>query len=283
MAEPTGATFVTVVHGRHDHLLRQRRLLRQVAPASRHVVVAMGDPAISALLEDDPAVDLVELRDHPFGLPLAAARNAGVARALDRGADLVVLLDVDCLPGRDLLPRYERAARLAPDDLLCGPVTYLAEGVLPDSAEELPALTDPHTARPSPPTGELERGGDHDLFWSLSFAVTPSTWEALGGFCEDYVGYGGEDTDLAWTARDRGIGLTWVGGAHAYHQWHPVSRPPVEHIEAIVRNAHVAHRRWGRWPMRGWLDSFVDRGLVRWTPDGPTLADPAPVPPTIGG
>ena len=48
MAE--GAVVVTVAHGRHDHLLRQRRLLRQVAPSTPHVVVAMDDAQIVALL-----------------------------------------------------------------------------------------------------------------------------------------------------------------------------------------------------------------------------------------
>ena len=274
---------VTVVHGRHDHLLRQRRMLREVAAGTPHVVVTMDDDDIAPLLQDDPDVTVVSALPDPRGLPLAAARNRGVETALAQGADLVVLLDVDCLPGPDLLPRYAEASHDAPEDLLCGPVTYLGEGVLPDSAADLLALTDPHAARPSPSAGELVRDGDHDLFWSLSFAVTPATWRRLGGFCEDYVGYGGEDTDLAWTARECGVGLTWVGGAHAYHQWHPVSRPPVEHVADIVRNARIAHRRWGRWPMRGWLDAFAEAGLVRWDADGPTLSTAGRATPTIGG
>ncbi len=159
----------------------------------------------------------------PRRAALAAARNAGVSTALDAGADLVVLLDVDCLPGPGLLEGYERAAAQVPDDLLCGPVTYLPEGSCPSGPTSSPST--PGRTRPvRHPAGELVRDGDHDLFWSLSFAVTPSTWRALGGFCEEYVGYGGEDTDLAWTARDRGVGLTWVGGAQAYHQWHPSPR-----------------------------------------------------------
>lgn len=40
--------------------------------------------------------------------------------------------------------------------------------------------------------------------------------------------------------------LTWVGGADAYHQFHPVSDPPVEHPDDILINAGVFHRRWGR-------------------------------------
>ncbi|GAA3608464.1 glycosyltransferase [Marihabitans asiaticum] len=275
MPDESAVTVVTIAHGRHDHLVRQREVLREVAAGVPHVVVAMEDPEIGRLLEGDPDVVLREVPADALGLPLAAARNLGVATAIDEGAELVVLLDVDCLPGPDLLRRYAEAARAAPGDMLCGPVTYLAAGVRPTRAAELTALTSPHPARPAPPDDQVVRTADHDLFWSLSFAVTPATWARVGGFCEEYVGYGGEDTDLAWSARDRGVGLCWVGGAHAYHQWHPVSAPPVEHLQDIVRNARIAHRRWGRWPMSGWLTAFAERGLIRWEGnDVKVLRDP---------
>ena len=63
-------------------------------------------------------------------------------------------------------------------------------------------------------------------------------------------------------ARRQGVDLVWVGGAHAYHQHHPVSSPPVEHLDDILRNAATYHRRWGEWPMEGWLQAFAERGLV---------------------
>ena len=105
-------------------------------------------------------------------------------------------------------------------------------------------------------------GGDHTLFWTLSFAITACTWRRVGGFCEDYVGYGGEDTDYGQLARRAGVELCWVGGAWTYHQHHPVESPPVRHIDDILRNAAIFHRRWGWWPMEGWLTAFAERGLV---------------------
>lgn len=261
---PERTAVVTIVKGRHEHLREQCRVLRSVAPRTPHVVVAMGDPAIEAVVGADERTTVVQVDDDPRGLPLARARNTGVATALSAGAELVILLDVDCVPGPGLVDAYRRAAELAPGALLAGPVTYLPEGVrVPEDARDLGRLRSPHPARPDPAPGELVRGGDHDLFWSLSCAVSASTWRTIGGFHEGYVGYGAEDTDLGRVARSRGVDLVWVGGADAFHQFHPVSHPPVEHLEDIVRNANTFHERWGDWPMAGWLDEWESRGLVR--------------------
>lgn len=274
---------VTLAHGRHDHLGHQLRLLSHSDPSSTHVVVAMDDRAIPEVVASHRGgrdVDVLFLDTNRRDLPLAAARNQGVAHAVARGAGLIVLLDVDCVVGPSTLSRYADAAAQCGSTLMCGPVTYLAEHVsVPSGPQGLLALRSPHPARPDPGSQGLVLGGDHDLFWSLSAALTPQTWSRIGGFCEDYVGYGGEDTDFAWTARSRGVDLVWVGGADAYHQHHPISSPPVEHLAAIVRNARLFHDRWGQWPMRGWLDAFAERGLIGF--DGVTL-DEAPHHHTIG-
>ncbi|MFW5470443.1 glycosyltransferase family 2 protein [Knoellia sp. CPCC 206435] len=264
---PDTVAVVTIVRGRHGHLREQVRVLRHVAPRVPHVVVAMGDPEVADVVDRVAGAHdwttVVHVDDDRRGLPLARARNTGVRTALAAGAGLVVLLDVDCVPGPGLVDAYRRASDLAPDALLAGPVTYLGEGVpVPAHPRDLDALRFPHPARPDPPPGEVVRGGDHDLFWSLSCAVTASTWDTLGGFHEGYVGYGAEDTDLGRVARSRGVDLVWVGGADAFHQWHPVTQPPVDHLEDIVRNAATFHARWGEWPMPGWLDEFERRGLV---------------------
>ncbi|MDT0212738.1 glycosyltransferase family 2 protein [Rothia sp. ARF10] len=267
MAETTWV--VTAVSGRHDHLREQRRVLAEVAPQAHHVVVSMGDPAIEGVVAEasrPPGRDVVrQVEPGPPLLPLSRARNLGVEMALSHGAALVVLLDVDCVPGPGLVGAYEQAARVCPRALLAGPVTYLAAGVaVPKDPADLADLRAPHAARPDPPAGSLVAGGDPDLFWSLSCAMTPQTWRLVGGFHEGYAGYGAEDTDFGRLARSRGVDLVWVGGADAFHQHHPVSSPPIEHLADIVRNARTFHDRWREWPMRGWLEEFRRRGLVRW-------------------
>ena len=257
---------ITIVSGRHLHLQRQEAALRRsTRPADVRVVVSMDDPDVAGLV---PGADVVHVPRRGGHLPLAEARNAGVARARARGAELLVLLDVDCLPEEHLLARYAEVAATH-DGLLCGPVGYLPPA--PPAGHppaDLRDLAPAHPARPVPADDEVLPNPDPTLFWSLSFAATLHTWDRVGGFCTDYVGYGGEDTDVGQAAAAAGVPLWWVGGAWAFHQHHgdPLPGPPVQHLHDVVRNAGVFHDRWGWWPMRGWLDAFAERGLARQDP-----------------
>ena len=296
--------MVTIVHGRHQHLRGQLDGLHRAVPGpDGHVVVALGDPDVRAVV--GPRAQVVEIAVPDDGeLPLASGRNAGADAAVAAGAELLIFLDVDCIPAPRLVAHYAAAAQdpAHADAILCGPVAYLppadpaghnrAGYDLDDydpagydlnghdvagydlngydvAGYDLDRLTDlatAHPARPNPAPGVVEVAHDRRLFWSLSFAVTAATWARVGGFHPGYVGYGGEDTDFVEQAHAAGVGMRWVGGASAFHQHHRVSVPPVEHVDAIVRNAHIFHERWGWWPMIGWLDAFADLGLAAHDP-----------------
>lgn len=247
--------LITIAQGRHVHLRRQQHMIGQSEhPIDTRVLVAIEDPAIGDVVADHP-VDgvtstVVDMQCDPAGLPLAAARN--------RHGDVA-------------------------NSLLCGPVAYLPPP--PAGGYDIRRLRDypPHPTRRTPDPGSWQVGGDPRLFWSLSFAVTAWTWEQVGGFDEGYLGYGAEDTDFAFTARKTGVGLTWVGGALAFHQWHPTITPPTHHLDDILRNGTLFARRWGRWPMEGWLSAFAAQGLIEWDettrvwrrgPDGQRATNP---------
>jgi len=287
----TSVAVITIAHGRHAHLAGQvRALARSTVQPDHYIVVAMDDPGIDDIVGvgvgargTGRGATVIHLPARTEQLPLSAARNVGAAAAIASGAEVLVFLDVDCLPSPGLLEAYVAAA-LDPTtggDLLCGPVSYLSPP--PSDGYDLDTLEDvwtAHPARPAPDAGTVVRGGDPQLFWSLSFALTAYTWQRIGGFCELYVGYGGEDTDFAQLAVTRGIELAWVGGARAHHQYHPTTSPPVQHVDAILRNGAIFHSRWGWWPMGGWLDAFEARGLVARTPDKSgwvRLAEPVPL------
>ncbi|MCW2621188.1 MAG: sugar transferase [Frankiales bacterium] len=256
------AALITLAHGRHDHLALQAAAVGAGTRApDPYVVVAMADPALDGVVT---GADVVHVRRDRDALPLAEARNAGAARARAMGAELLVFLDVDCVPAAGMLARYAEAAAQTPGVLL-GPVGYLPPR--PVGGYDLTGLHEcarPHPARPVPREGELAPVTDPDLFWSLSFAMRSSDWSAVGGFCEGYRGYGGEDTDFAQQVVRADLPLIWVGGAWAYHQHHDDGADPADHLDDILRNATLFHRRWGRWPMSGWLTDFAARGLAHY-------------------
>ncbi|PZS14997.1 MAG: sugar transferase [Pseudonocardiales bacterium] len=264
---------ITPVSGRHAHLHLQRRGLQAgtVRPVL-HVVAAMGDTGVARELVGELSTVVHDVTKIDGSLPLARARNEGAQQAIAAGAELLVFLDVDCVPGSRMIERYVGAASVAigadPPSLLCGPVAYLAPPPAGGYRLELmPYGAAGHPARPVPPDGAVIRGGSHELFWSLSFALLAPVWDQIGGFDERYTGYGAEDTDFGQRAALNGVRLDWIGGAWAYHQFHPSADPPVQHLADILRNAQTFRRRWGWWPMSGWLRAFEQRGIATYDAD----------------
>ncbi|WP_344303113.1 glycosyltransferase family 2 protein [Nocardioides bigeumensis] len=259
------SAVVTIAHGRHDHLLAQHGSL---AMGSRvpdlYVVVAMDDAWIESWRpEGTLRPTVVAMGSDPRGLPLAAARNAGFAVALERGADVVIGLDVDCLAGRDLVAAYADAAVREAHVAWTGPVTYLKPRARRGyDLAVLAGADDPHPARPAPEPGDVARRTPPELFWSLSFACHRDLWQRVGGFCEEYVGYGAEDTDFGRQLEAGGIELASEGSARAYHQHHDSEVPPRRHVPDLLRNGAVYARRWGSWPMEGWFETLAQEGLV---------------------
>jgi N-acetylglucosaminyl-diphospho-decaprenol L-rhamnosyltransferase len=260
MTAPALAVVSLCSDARLDHLRNQIASVRRLDPALAYVVVWLADTPSPDL----PGVTVVRVPPSASGFRLAGGRNAGAAAAIAAGADLVLFLDADCVAGPRLLDRYREAAVAHPDAVLCGPVTYLPEGTPYSAITDFAAVTAPHAARPSPPDGHtvVATPEQYALFWSLSFAVSAATWAEIGGFHEGYSGYGGEDTDFARTFEAAATPLVWVGGAHAYHQYHPTSMPPWQHLDDVLRNGRLFADRWGSWPMEGWLEQFEAAGAV---------------------
>jgi GT2 family glycosyltransferase len=263
MTHATTVGVVVIAADRDEHLARLLDgLAEQARRADRVVVVDMAGTA--DLTTGAPFdVERVAVARDGSTLPLGAARNAGAAAL---GCDVTVFLDVDCIPHPSLVADYAAALTARPDVLACGRVRYLCEGWSGTTPAMLDACSTVHAARPTPAVDELDTQR-HELFWSLNFAVTATTWGRLGGFDPSFRGYGAEDTDLGLRARQLDIPLLWVAGALAYHQWHPPTRRDPSRTPELVANARRFHRRWGSWPMRGWLDELAADGAVTFDPE----------------
>ena len=263
---------ITIVRDRTEHLDNLLRgLASQTQLPDEVVVVVMGGPDPREQITDrDLPLTYVHLAVADVALPLASARNLGARTAQ---ADHLIFLDVDCIPGAKLVRRYDEALHVV-DGLLMGQVRYLEPGAAAGGWDEaaLHRRSHPHQVRSAPRTrdhaDEPISTDNYELFWSLSFGIRRETfWATLGGFDPRFDGYGGEDTDLAFTARARGVCLAWLDSAVAYHQHHPTFSPPVQHLDSIVTNATAFRDKWGCWPMQGWLEAFHDLGLVSFVPE----------------
>ncbi len=111
----------------------------------------------------------------------------------------------------------------------------------------------------------MERSKDWMLFWSLCFYIPKTLFQEVGGFDENYTGYGAEDTDFALAIKQKGNYSFLLSEATVYHQQHPVYSPPVHQLDSIVTNAKIFHKKWGRWVMENWLEDFQKHGLISWT------------------
>ncbi|MCC9204852.1 glycosyltransferase family 2 protein [Arthrobacter sp. zg-Y769] len=269
-------SVLIISSGRDAHLANAvRGICRSTRPPAEIVVCYMGQPSAVPPPGTLP-LRVVHVAGRPGEpLPLGAARNAAAAAAR---FDTLVFLDVDCIPGAEmfgqLLADLDRTGGL----VMAAPRYLTADADVRAWASDggegvLVRDSVPHHARAAlaPAPGEPAAASeDYALFWSLGFAVRRETFERIGGFDESFAGYGGEDTDFAFTARLRGVPLAF-SAATMFHQHHGVHRPPLQHLDSIVVNAEAFRRKWGSWPMTGWLEAFARDGYVSWDRDAAQL------------
>ncbi|KMO16958.1 sugar transferase [Methylobacterium indicum] len=260
--------MLTLVRGRADRLRHLMRGLARQTASPRELVIAWMQPEAEPDLPD-PGCPVRHLHVPGEPMPLAAARNRAAEAAC---SDLLVFLDVDCIPGRSLVAAYAGAAART-DGLFLGEVLYLPPGGLPADSDDatLDRLGRAHPARPPVPEAGLRPEPDAGQLWGLSFALPARAWHAGGGMDEAYAGYGGEETDLAARLAGSGLPTFWVGGARAYHQHHPVHVPPLQHFAPILANAARFRARHGRWCMTYWLGQFRDAGLIAWDEEAESI------------
>lgn len=251
-------SVLTIVRNRAGHLAQLvEGLRRSICAPAELIVVDMASEQPIALSDTDFPVHVMSLATEH--LPLAEARNLAARHAR---SDNLLFLDVDCIPMRELVGTMNTALEQT-DALICAEILYLG----PDDARgswdeaDLAVRGRPHPVRDFPEAG-VRAEPNPGLFWSLAFGIRRTRFKALRGFDEAYRGYGGEDTDFGYRATAARLPLLFMGGPGAFHQYHPSPDPPLQHFDDIVRNAQLFRKRWGFWPMEGWLRKFEMMGLI---------------------
>ncbi|WP_047817028.1 glycosyltransferase family 2 protein [Rhodopirellula islandica] len=261
-------SVLTIVRGRQAHLENQLKgLLQSEILPHEWVVVGMNQDVTLPDCQRFPI--RISSVNHPTEpLPLAQARNHAASLCKTDG---LVFLDVDCIPSPDMIGNMLNALQTE-DRLWMGCPRYLPAEAAEDDwqMDHLQRLSVGHPLQPQ--LGEEKRQGSerYEMFWSLCFATSLSSFDQIGGFDDSFDGYGGEDTDFAFSARKAGVPFGFVN-AVAYHQHHSVCKPPLNHLKPIVKNAERFHRKWGVWPMESWLNAFAERELIEFDKDADSI------------
>lgn len=248
----------TLASGRESHLVNLvHGLNAQHRPPDELVVAVMQAEPYVLPATAFPVRQVIVGRE---GIPLAGARNVAARTA---AGETLIFLDVDCVPDADFVADYA-VTLTRTDALLMGEVLYLGAGDTTAGLDfaRFAAIGVKHSERAGPPATELGECSDYRCFWSLNFAMRRSTFLAVGGFDERYVGYGGEDTDFGRVVATAGVPLYWRRGARAYHQYHSHHMPPVHHVDSVIANAARFRDKWGHFTMEHWLRAFTLMGLI---------------------
>ncbi|GAA4672667.1 glycosyltransferase [Phytohabitans rumicis] len=202
-------------------------LVRQRIGVDRFEVIVAddggSDDTLAVVQEFAGSLHIRYIWQEDLGFRAGQARNAGARLA---AAPLLVFLDSGTLPGPDFLGRHlaahERPVRKAvigyaygynPEEPMEG-----AEGVIlshpPEETVRLfagnPAFHDRRHAILEPVDFDPERRAlPWDLMWTINVSIHAGDFWAAGGFDESFVGWGAEDSELAYRLHSTGLRFTF--------------------------------------------------------------------------
>ena len=152
--------------------------------------------------------DLVASANDGFG----AGVNQGVRRALELGCDVLVVINPDAQITRQALAVLVDRVRAAEERTLVAPTIRRPDGTVWFGGSDLYVADGRIRSRARRLDGRQVRP------WvsGALFALTTATWEAVGGFDEDYFMYW-EDVDFSWRLLDAGGRLEVLDDVSAVH------------------------------------------------------------------
>ncbi|NMH96980.1 glycosyltransferase family 2 protein [Pseudonocardia acidicola] len=199
-------------------------LCAQTRPPAEVIITDDGSATPPRSPRGGPPVRVVRQDDR--GFRAAAARNLGARHAT---GEVLVFLDADTVPEPGFVEQIVRRIAVCPDVLAVGrrrhadlsglsPATVTAW--LTGAGAAPPELPEPGWLRDGYRTSRdlLDADGRSFRFViSAVLACRRALFADLGGFDERFVGYGGEDWDLAYRAWNAGAVLVHERDAVAWH------------------------------------------------------------------
>ena len=172
----------------------------QTVPEDAYEVVLVDDgssdetPSVIERARSRAACPFTVVRQANRGL--AAARNAGIARA---AGERIIFIDDDVLVLPNFVQEHMRSAAARPGAIVRGGAIEV------ESLDELPP----------PVWGIKNYSGNY--FWTTNVSVPLATIRAIGGFDESFSEYGWEDIDVGLRLRAAGVKAVFNPRALVYH------------------------------------------------------------------
>ena len=200
----------------------------------------------------------VELIRAGANLGFAGGNNVGIRRALERGADWVLLLNNDAVAGEGIAAALERAAVVRPDAGLLACKIYLDGDTLQSAGGSFDArlgYSGRLTGYGSRDDGRFDVLRDVGRVDGAAMAVSRAAVERAGLLDEELFAYV-EDVEWSLRIRRAGLGVVFVPGARVWHRGQGASGGPasVTNLYYDTRNTIVVVERYR--PLRVGLRSL---------------------------
>ena len=184
------------------------------------------DDIESVIRTFDDRLDMRYLRQERDGFGTHRARNLGVAST---DAEVVAFVDADCVPGSEWLERHLDWHRRASNLLVTGSRRHVDTLLDAEAVAEGAALTVPVDDEDWEPDdwrrlvyrrSQRLIHGDEGYRAAIggNSSVRRDRYLAAGGASEAFIGWGGEDTELAWRIWNDGAFVVPEDRAMIYHQ-----------------------------------------------------------------
>jgi GT2 family glycosyltransferase len=185
----------------------------------------------------DGSLEALESAELPVPLRVIWQPNRGLAAARNRIVDAahgetVLFLDDDMVPSPRLIARHRRAQEANSEALVMGACLYPEEWfAFPAERRYWEAMRLKHAA-----TGTVDRFDD---FSCANTSGPVQIFREVGGFDEDFRGYGPEDAEFAYRLLDAGYLVRFEPDAVA---WHHQARSPRQACRITI----AEHRNYVR-------------------------------------
>ncbi|MCW8109546.1 family 2 glycosyl transferase [Alteromonas ponticola] len=249
MKSELSISVVVIVKTRTQQLVR---LIKQLEESSLRpdemVVVWMGSPSEFSLLKSDHFPVLHKF-ESSGGLEIARARNKGLTAATSTHC---LYLNVESVISPLLLEQFAKA--WTQSYVLTSRVFCVEKSLL-----DLPfAEIETHYHR----VGCIGERKTFSVNHNPSmFFIAKHDVDTIGGFDENYSGFGINDEDFFQTCLDADLTVenvdvvTFIPNREHY-------QCPINHLVDFVRNAELFYQKWGYYPCQDVLFRFADLGLI---------------------